>query len=144
LNNCPNTCQRWGWYNVFTSQQISKGISGPLYVGAGGNDISKAVNVGSWFAQVHSDGKVYVYFSVAGGYSLSSVHVDIGCTPISSCNPGGYDYGNNNLTGGTTSFTTTGIAVPSCGNWSKNYIIIHADISSTHTGSYSCGKPVCQ
>ena len=152
LYQCPETCQRWGWYNGFNNQQISKGISGPLYVGAGGNDLSKSIDVGSWSAQKHSDGKVYVYLSVAGGYSLGSVNVDVGCTPISSCNPGGFDYSNNGLPSGTTSFTTPGLTLPGCGNGGQNYIIVQAGINSAHTvwgwpdqpGSYNCAEPVCQ
>jgi len=119
-------------------------MSGPLYAGAGGNDVSKAVKVGSWSAQVHSDGEVYVYYSVASGYSLSSVHADVGCTPISSCNPGGFDYSNSNLPSGTASFTTTGLTVPDCGNSGQNYIIIEAGINSAHSGSYQCEEPVCE
>ncbi|KAJ9653764.1 hypothetical protein H2201_009105 [Coniosporium apollinis] len=34
--------RRWGWYSTPTTAQLSSGIGGPLYVGAGQNDISKA------------------------------------------------------------------------------------------------------
>lgn len=150
MSRCPNTCQRWGWYETFSSQQIANGLSGPLYVGAGGNDQSKAINVGSWSAQTQKDGKIYVYYSVAGGYSLGSVMVDVGCTPISSCNPSGFDY-NFSPAQGSTSFTTPGLTMPSCGRNGQPYIIIQATIDSTHTtwgwpgqpGSYQCGNPVC-
>lgn len=43
----PKTCNRWGWYVKPTTAQLSAGISGPLYVGAGGNVISKATDVGT-------------------------------------------------------------------------------------------------
>lgn len=150
MSRCPTTCQRWGWYETFTSSQISKGLSGPLYVGAGGNDQSKAINVGSWSAQMHQDGKIYVYYSAAGGYSLGQVMVDVGCAPISSCNPSGFDY-TFSPAQGTTSFTTGGMAVPSCGKNGSPYLIVQATINSANTvwgwpgqpGSYQCQKPVC-
>ena len=36
-------CNRWGWYETPTLAELQSGISGQLYVGGGGNDISKVV-----------------------------------------------------------------------------------------------------
>jgi hypothetical protein len=151
MDRCPNTCQRWGWYETFSSADIAKGLSGPLYVGAGGNDQSRAVNVGSWSAQTQKDGKIYVYYSVGGGYSLGQVMVDVGCTPIASCDPQGFDV-SFTPTQGATSFTTpSGIAMPNCGRNGQAYVIVQATIESAHTtwgfpgqpGNYQCDRPVC-
>jgi len=149
LRNLPSSCNRWGWFETFTSSQIASGLSGQLYVGAGGNDLSKAVGVGSWTASTAKDGKIYVNCAVGNGYSLGSVSVDVGCSSINSCNPNNFDY-NFSPAAGTTSLLTTGFAVPNCGRTGTPYIIVQASVNSVTTipssqsNGYTCPKPVCQ
>lgn len=130
----PKTCNRWGWYIKPTPAQLTAGVSGPLYIGAGGNVISRATNAGTWSANSVGT-NVFVTYTLAGPYYLSEVHVDIGCLPFKTCAPGQYAFGNTALEGtGKTTFTTpTGaLKVPSCGA-AGIYIIVHAAIDTVET-----------
>ncbi|KAJ9653679.1 hypothetical protein H2201_009115 [Coniosporium apollinis] len=130
----PNTCNRWGWYTAATTAQLGSGIGGPLYVGAGRNDISKATDVGIWSATL-SGGNVFVTYSLSGAYSLAEIHVDIGCLPFATCAPGQYKYVNDALatSPAVTSFTTPGLKLPSC-SAGQLYLIVHASVDT----SYNC------
>ncbi|OBT81315.1 hypothetical protein VE02_10113 [Pseudogymnoascus sp. 03VT05] len=129
----PNTCNRWGWYVTPTAAQLSARISGPLYVGAGGNVISKATNVGTWSA--NSQGTdVFVTYALTGPYYPDQVHVDIGCMPFKKCAPGQYKYGNEALAGtGKSTFTTPAgaLKVPTCST--GVYLIVHAAVDTVET-----------
>jgi hypothetical protein len=137
LRPLPSTCNRWGWYiKLPTTAQLTAGISGPLYVGAGQNDISKAVQVGTWSAILTSSG-VSVTYTLYTGYTLAEVHVDLVCS-ITTCAPGQYTYGNTNAAALGSTFTVSGLTLPSCRPF---YLIIHAIIDTTTT-STSCPAPL--
>ncbi|GAB1320497.1 hypothetical protein MFIFM68171_10707 [Madurella fahalii] len=123
-------CNRWGWYETPTLAELQGGISGPLYVGAGGNDISKATNVGIWTAKASTAGQVTVTYLTTPLYSLAEVHVDLACLPIDKCAPGSYTFGRDGL-GGVSTFTTPQLQYPSCSGGSRAALIIHAAISQT-------------
>jgi len=108
-------------------------------VGAGGNNISKAINVGTWSA-VEKAGKVTVTYNFASSYTATQVHVDLACLPISKCAPGQYTYGNTFTGSGVSTFTTPGIPYPSCGPGGTAFLIIHAAVSQSTTSP--CGQPV--
>ncbi|KAJ9646313.1 hypothetical protein H2199_002362 [Coniosporium tulheliwenetii] len=137
----PNSCKRWGWYTTLTTAQLSSGIGGPLYVGAGQNDISKATDVGTWSATL-SGGNVYFTYSLSGAYSLADVHVDIGCLSFASCSPGQFKYVNDAFTDSpaVTSFTTPGLKLPSC-SAGKLYVIVHASVNTAKSRS-ACPAPM--
>jgi hypothetical protein len=130
-------CNRWGWYVPLTLSSLP--FSGPLYVGAGGNDISKATNVGSWIARL-VDGKVVVTYNFVAPYTAAEVHVDLACLPIEKCAPGQYGFGSTFAGDGVGSYSTPGLAWPSCGAGGKVYLIVHAKVSVATLGS--CGAVV--
>ncbi|KAK3387777.1 hypothetical protein B0H63DRAFT_509500 [Podospora didyma] len=132
-------CNRWGWYETPTLAELQSGISGPLYVGAGGNDISKAVNVGTWTAFANALGKVTVTYTTTPPYVISQVHVDLGCLPIDKCAPGTYTYSNDGVAG-VPVWATTPIQYPTCSGGSKAALILHAAIDVLTTAT-TCAPP---
>lgn len=137
----PKTCNHWGWYVKPTSSQLSAGISGPLYVGAGGNVISKATNVGTWSAQLQG-ANVIVTYALTGPYYLAEAHVDIGCMPFKKCALGQYTFGSEALAGtGKSTFTTPAVAlmVPTCSE--GMYLIVHAAVDTVETKSENNTSP---
>ncbi|RYP21721.1 hypothetical protein DL765_002077 [Monosporascus sp. GIB2] len=131
-------CNRWGWYQQPSASNLVSGISGSLLVGAGGNDISKATNVGTWTAKLKG-GLVTVTSSTTGSYLMTEVHVEVKCPPITECAPGQYVYNSGSIS--TNSYTTTpGIKYPTCAGGAKPVLIIHAAISKRSTTT--CSAPV--
>ncbi|RYP71075.1 hypothetical protein DL770_008173 [Monosporascus sp. CRB-9-2] len=124
-------CNRWGWYEQPSASALKSGISGSLLVGAGGNDISKATNVGTWTAKL-TGGLVTVTSSTTDSYLMTEVHVEVKCPPITKCAPGQYIYNSGSIS--TNSYTTIpGIPYPTCAGGAKPVLIIHAAISQSST-----------
>ncbi|KAH7020830.1 uncharacterized protein B0I36DRAFT_333240 [Microdochium trichocladiopsis] len=135
-------CNRWGWYETPSSQDLRSGIGGPLYVGAGGNDISKAIDVGTWSAKLNSQGRVVVTYALDAGYSLSEAHVDVECLPIDKCAPGQYTY-NSGAIANLRTWTTSPIPYPpSCSGNNKVALIVHAAVNKL-TSANTCPAPKC-
>jgi hypothetical protein len=133
-------CNRWGWYQTPTKSELQAGISGPLYVGAGRNDISKATQVGTWTATADSSGKVTVTYLVTPPYAIDEVHVDLSCLPIDKCAPGSYTFGNDKV-GHATTYSTPALVYPSCPKGYGPALIIHAAIVKSSETS-TCAEPV--
>ena len=102
----PQGCNRWGWYETPTAAELQAGISGMLYIGAGRNDLSKAVSVGSW-STIKVGRLVSVTYTVAPPYSLSEVHVDLDYLPMDKCAPGSYTFSRAFSSPGVAAYTTT-------------------------------------
>lgn len=119
-------CNRWGWFETPTLADLQAGISGPLLVGAGLNDVTKATTVGTWTATANASGKVTVTYLTNAPFSLAEVHVDLVCLPIAKCAPGSYTFGTT-LSDAST-FSTPGIQYPACSGGSKAALIVHAAI----------------
>ena len=132
-------CNRWGWYETPTLAELQGGISGPLYVGAGGNDISKAQNVGIWVATANASGKVTVTYSLNPPYALAEVHVNLTCLPITKCAPGQYSFGKSGLNDVTT-YSTALITYPTCSGGFKAALIVHAAVDKLTVGT--CSAPI--
>ncbi len=132
-------CNRWGWYETPTLAELQAGISGPLYVGAGGNDISKATNVGTWSATANAAGKVTVSYLLSTGYAVTEVHVDLACLPIDKCAPGQYTFGKSGLAD-VASYSTTALTYPTCSGGNKVGLIVHAAVDKMTVGT--CGTPI--
>ncbi|KAK4152397.1 hypothetical protein C8A00DRAFT_34925 [Chaetomidium leptoderma] len=121
-------CKRWGWYSTPSLAELQGGgISGPLYVGAGNNDISKATNVGTWAATANAAGSVTVSYLLNPPYTLDEVHVNLACTPIAKCAPGQYTLGKGGLNDVPT-FASGPIKYPPCAGSSKAALIVHAAV----------------
>jgi hypothetical protein len=133
-------CKRWGWYETPTLADLQGGISGPLYVGAGGNDISKATDVGIWVATANALGKVTVTYLLNPPYALGEVHVDLDCLPIDTCAPGQYTFGASGLKVAT--YSTGLLTYPSCSGGSKAALIVHAAVDKLTVGS--CSAPIAE
>ncbi|KAK3903534.1 hypothetical protein C8A05DRAFT_14503, partial [Staphylotrichum tortipilum] len=132
-------CNRWGWFETPTLAELQAGISGPLYVGAGGNDISKATDVGIWVATANAAGKVTVSYQLSTGYAVTEVHVDLACLPIDKCAPGQYTFGKSGLAD-VASFSTTPLTYPTCSGSNKPALIVHAAVDKLTTGT--CKAPI--
>jgi hypothetical protein len=78
---------RWGW--VITVNPGS--YSTPIYVGAGGNDVSKGVHVGD-LVYSYSGGVLNVSYNLKPGYGLTETHVYAGSSNPITTAPG--QYGN--------------------------------------------------
>jgi len=137
----PQNCKHWGWYYFVPSGTLTGGgLSGRLLVGAGGNDITKATDVGGFTATL-SGTTLTVTYTLSSGFDLSEVHIYASCNTPGSCAPGSYGFPNPvpNLSGATdTSFQTT-ISVSSCTNY---YLIFHAKVSQTLPLATPCPTPV--
>jgi hypothetical protein len=134
-------CNIWGWYSTPTLAELQsqQGISGPLYVGAGGGDISQAVQVGVWCAKANGGGGVTVDYQVTPPYVLVGAHIDLDCLPIETCVECTYDSG---LLANQASFSNPGpIAYPSCPDGSRVALVVHADVNLM-TASTTCPPPV--
>lgn len=133
-------CNRWGWYSSPSLAELQSGsVSGPLYVGAGGNDISKAVNVGTWTAVADILGKVTVTYLLSPGYALAEVHVNLKCVAdITKCAPGQYTY-NSAAIPNLSTWSTTPLSYPSCGA-GKVGLIVHAAVNVLTTAT-TCEPP---
>ncbi|CEJ57729.1 hypothetical protein PMG11_06413 [Penicillium brasilianum] len=132
----PNTCKRWGWYTYTSSP-----VSGTLYVGAGGNDIGKAVDVGTWSATVSGQFIDVTYTlkndSPSNVFQVTEVHVYASCTKPTTCAPGQYTYSRTGLT--AQSYDTGPIDTKCNGPW---YIIVHAAVSQQFPSTATCPTPV--
>ena len=113
-----------------------------MYVGAGLNDISKAINVGIWTAKSDTAGKVSVTYATTAGspYRLSQVHVDLDCLSIDKCAPGSYTFGKDDLADVTIFTTTPALTYPAYGVGSKAYLTVHAAVNVL-TNSATCEPP---
>jgi hypothetical protein len=109
--------KNWGWVI-----QGPVPVSGNLYMGAGGNDVSKATIVGTFtIAKVGSN--LVVSYTTNAPWYLSSTHFYYGATYPSKIAPGQFGNGHTLQTGVTTdSFTIPYVA-------SKTIYIIHAGIN---------------
>jgi hypothetical protein len=88
--------KNWGW--------VIKGsppINGTLYMGAGGNSISKATIVGN-FTIAHTGSNLVVTYTTTAGYSLSATHFYYNTTYPSSIAPGQFGNTHDGLPQGTT------------------------------------------
>lgn len=112
-----NIGKNWGW--VITG---SPPISGTLYLGAGGNDISKATAVGTFtIARVGSN--LVVTYTTSAPWYLASTHFYYGSTYPSKIAPG--QFGNkHDLSAGTT---TDQFVIPFAAT--KSTYIVHAGIA---------------
>ncbi|KAH7012717.1 uncharacterized protein B0I36DRAFT_340198 [Microdochium trichocladiopsis] len=134
-------CNRWGWYETPTVAELQGGISGLLYVGAGGNDITKAVDVGIWVATANAQGRVTVTYLLNPPYALAEVHVNLVCLPLDKCAPGQYTYQAGSIPNLPTWSNPTPIVYPTCNGGSKAALIIHAAVNVI-TVTQNCAAPV--
>ncbi|KAH7020771.1 uncharacterized protein B0I36DRAFT_333158 [Microdochium trichocladiopsis] len=134
-------CNRWGWYETPTVAELQGGISGPLYVGAGGNDITKAVDVGIWVATANAQGRVTVTYLLNPPYTLAEVHVNLVCLPLTKCAPGQYTYSAGSIPNLPTWSNPTPLVYPTCTGGSKAALIVHAAVNIL-TVTQSCAAPV--
>jgi hypothetical protein len=138
-----NGCNRWGWFETPTlaELQAGTGISGVLYVGAGGNNINNAINVGTWTAFATADGDVFVTYSLAPGYFLDEVHIDLDCLPIDTCAPGQYTFNSGALPNVPVYVNPTPLEYPTCSAGSQAYLILHGSVNYITTNP-NCAPPV--
>ncbi|KAG7286007.1 hypothetical protein NEMBOFW57_008304 [Staphylotrichum longicolle] len=122
-------CNRWGWYETPTVAELQGGMSGPLYVGAGGNDITKAMDVGIWVATANAQGRVTVTYLLNPPYALAEVHVNLQCLPLTKCAPGQYTYNAGAIPNLPTWSNPTPLVYPTCTGGSKAALIIHAAVN---------------
>jgi hypothetical protein len=122
-------CNRWGWYETPTLSELQSGISGPLYVGAGGNDITKAIEVGIWVATANALGGVTVTYLLNPPYALAEAHVNLVCLPLDKCAPGQYTYNADAIPNLPTWSNPTPLKYPTCSGGSKAALVIHAAVN---------------
>jgi len=134
-------CNRWGWYENYTLAELQSGVSGILYVGAGGNNLTAATNVGTYTAAASQTGGVTVTYNLDPPYGLAEVHIDLDCLPIDKCAPGQYTYGSPNLNDVAIFANPVPLQYPTCGSDSEAYLIIHAAVD-IFTTDKTCGDPV--
>jgi len=131
------TCKRWGWYFIVPTSTLSGGITGDLLVGAGGNDVTKATDVGSFTATL-SGTALAVTYSLTSGFDLSEVHVYASCNKPTSCAPGSYTYPGSavlDLSATTDTHFETTITVASCSTY---YLIFHAKVNQSFPADVTC------
>ncbi|KAK4451050.1 hypothetical protein QBC34DRAFT_402062 [Podospora aff. communis PSN243] len=142
LNTQPGQgCNRWGWYETPTLAELQVGISGTLYVGAGGNNIDNAINVGDWTAVASPTGGVTFTYALDPGYFLDEVHIDLDCLPIDTCAPGQYTFNSGALPNVAVYINPTPLQYPTCSGGSQAYIILHGSVNYVTTNP-TCAPPV--
>ncbi|KAB5559956.1 hypothetical protein GE09DRAFT_1057627 [Coniochaeta sp. 2T2.1] len=122
-------CNRAGWYTTPTLAELQGGISGPLYVLLGGNDISQDVNVGIWVATANALGRVTVTYLLNPPYALTAVHVDLACLHIDDCTPAQYTYNAGAIPQLPTWSNPTPLAYPACSGGSVAYLVVQAAVA---------------
>ncbi|KAL8372205.1 hypothetical protein RB595_001818 [Gaeumannomyces hyphopodioides] len=140
-----NGCNRWGWYTTPTLAELQAGISGSLLVGAGGNNVGAATNVGTWTAVASPTGGVTVTYSLVPPYTLGKVHIDLDCLPIDTCAPGQYTFRSPTFpaAGLPVYANPTPLQYPTCSGGSRAYLIVHAAVLVSQA-SGPCGAVVAQ
>ncbi|RMZ73587.1 beta-glucosidase btgE [Pyrenophora seminiperda CCB06] len=133
-------CNRWGWYETPTLAELQGGISGPLYVGVGGNDITQAIDIGIWVATANALGRVTVTYLLNPPYALSAVHVQLACLPISTCNQAQYTYNAGAIPNLPTWSNPTPLVYPTCSGGSRASLIVHAS-TNILTVTATCPPP---
>ncbi|RYP27383.1 hypothetical protein DL767_007702 [Monosporascus sp. MG133] len=141
-NGGATGCKKWGWYYKISSGGLSAGLTGDLLVGAGGNDVSKSVDVGDFSAKL-SGTTLTVKYELASGYDLGEVHVYASCSAPTSCAPGSWAAYTSDTSGLDLSATTDrtfqqAIKVPECSTY---FLIFHGVINNKITGD-TCPKPI--
>jgi hypothetical protein len=136
-----NGCNRWGWFSTPTLAELQTSIGGVLYVGAGGNNIANAVDVGTWTASANPTGGVTVTYSLSSGYFLDEVHIDLDCLPIDTCAPGQYTFNAGALPNVPVYANPTPLQYPACPAGSVAYLILHASVNYLTTAP-TCAPPV--
>jgi hypothetical protein len=134
-------CNHYGWYETPSLAELQAGISGLIYVGAGGNAINNAINVGDWTAVSSPTGGVTVTYSLDPGYFLMDVAIDLDCLPIDSCAPAQFTYNALSLPNVPVFVNPTPLQYPTCSGGSAAYLIIFARINYLTTAT-TCPPPV--
>jgi hypothetical protein len=111
-----------------------------LYVGAGGNEISRAFNVGTWTAIASPTGGVTVTYVLDTPYTLAEVHINLVCLPLATCAPGQYTYNSGALPNVPVYANPTPIQYPTCSGGSQAALIIHAAVNTVTVAS-TCPPP---
>jgi hypothetical protein len=110
--------KNWGWVLTGTPP-----LSGTLYLGAGGNEISKATEAGTFTIAIVNKNLVVTYNTNAPWY-LSTTHLYYGSSPPSKIAPGQFGNKHDSLPAGTT---TDQFTIPY--DPMKTKYILHAGIS---------------
>jgi hypothetical protein len=113
-----NIAKNWGWVLTGTPP-----LSGTLYLGAGGNDISKATVAGTFTITI-VDKNVVVTYNTNAPWYLSTTHLYYGSSPPSKIAPGQFGNTHGSLAAGTT---TDQFTIPYDPKNTK--YIVHAGIS---------------
>ncbi|RYP08601.1 hypothetical protein DL764_001836 [Monosporascus ibericus] len=136
-------CRKWGWYYKISSADLyGAGLTGDLRVGAGGNDVSKSIDVGDFSAKL-SGTTLTVKYDLTSGYDLGEVHVYASCNAPTSCAPGSWAAYNSHNSGLDLSSTTDrifeqAITVPKCDTY---YLIFHGAINNK-IHDHTCQIPI--
>jgi hypothetical protein len=109
-------------------------------VGAGGNNIANAIDVGSWTAVATTSG-VTVTYTLDPGYFIDEAHIDLDCLPIDRCGPGQYTFNSGALANLAVYANPTPLAWPQCTGNSVAYLILHGSINYLTTAT-ECAAPV--
>ncbi len=134
-------CNHWGWYSTPTLAELqsAQGVTGPLYIGAGGNDISKAINVGTWCAKADSRGGVTVSYQLNPPYVLVGAHIDLDCLPIKTCEECTYD--SPTLASQGFFSNPAPLVYPTCSGGAQVALVVHADVNLL-SPTTTCPPPV--
>jgi hypothetical protein len=119
---------------------LQGGISGPIYVGAGSNDVTTAIDVGIWVATANALGRVTVTYLLNPPYALAAVHVQLACLPVGNCNPDQYTYNAGAIPNLPTWSNPTPLVYPTCSGGSKVYVIVNASINTSMV-TVTCPPP---
>lgn len=133
-------CNRWGWYETPTLAELQGGISGPLYVGDGSNDITQAIDIGIWVATANAQGRVTVTYLLNPPYALAAVHIQLVCLPLTNCNQDQYTYNAGAIPNLPTWSNPTPLAYPTCSGGSRVSLIVFAS-SNILTVTPACPPP---
>lgn len=135
-NQLSGTCgsNRWGWYQPVDRTTLRNGVSGNLYVGAGGNNLNAAILVGTWTAdadQANGDLTTFTY-NLNPGYQLTEVHIDFDCTV--TCSPGQMTFNGGSAVNGLSVYAAT-LPYPTCNPSTSRIFTLHAVVRQITTDS---------
>ena len=132
LLNTACGSSRWGWYQLVDRNALRNGVSGTLYVGAGGNNIANAIAVGTWTAdadQANGDATTFTY-NLSAGYQLVEVHIDFDCSV--TCAPGQMTFNPGSVVNGLSAYSAT-LPYPTCNPMNTRQFTLHAVVKKITT-----------
>ena len=113
-----NLTERWGW-QITVAPSATPTVR-DIYAGAGQNDLSKGVKVGTLTVEYPVGGPLKATYKMDSGFSMDEAHLYVGSTSTTTAAPGQFTYVAEGLNGATEKTFTHAISSDPA------YVVAHA------------------